>query len=102
MNSNARDKFIGIEIGGSKLQLVTGDSSATIGQSIRYSIDPAKGAVSIQEKIQEGIEKLCLDNYIDAIGVGFGGLVDWKTGIIQLSHQVAGWKNFNIVNWLHH
>ncbi len=48
MNLNAQQKFIGIEIEGSKLQLVKGDSSATIEQSIRYSIDPAKGAVSIQ------------------------------------------------------
>ena len=24
-----------------------------------------------------------------------------ETGIVQLSHQVKGWANFNIVNWLH-
>jgi glucokinase len=101
MNSNIEQKFIGIEIGGTKLQLVSGDSCATILQSIRYSVDPSKGAVNIREKIQEGIEKLFFDNYIDAIGVGFGGPVDWKTGTIQLSHQVEGWANFNIVNWLH-
>lgn len=101
MDSNAQQKFIGIEIGGTKLQLVRGDSCAAIEQSIRYSVDVANGAEGIREKLKEGIEKLCLDNYIDAVGVGFGGPVDWKTGIVQVSHQVQGWANFNIVNWLH-
>jgi glucokinase len=39
-------------------------------------------------------------NKVAAIGVGFGGPVDWKTGAIQLSHQIEGWGNFNINTWL--
>jgi len=32
--------------------------------------------------------------------VGFGGPVDWQTGKICRSHQVAGWSDFDLANWL--
>lgn len=92
--------FIGIEIGGTKLQLVTGDRFGAIKERIRYSINPQEGAPGIQNHIKEGIEKLLLENKVQAIGVGFGGPVDWKKGAIQLSHQIEGWGNFNLKTWL--
>jgi glucokinase len=92
--------FIGIEIGGTKLQLVTGNSSGFIKERIRYAIHPNSGAAGIREQIKEGIEKLLKENKVQAIGVGFGGPVDWTTGSIQLSHQIEGWGNFNLKAWL--
>src|SRR5438067_2409727 len=92
--------FIGIEIGGTKLQLVTGNGSAIIKERLRYSINVAEGAAGIRKQIQEGIQKLLQTNKAQAIGVGFGGPVDWKTGAIQLSHQIDGWGNFNLKTWL--
>jgi glucokinase len=94
------DLFIGIEIGGTKLQLVTGNSFGAIKERIRYSINPKEGAPGIQKQIKEGIERLLQENKVQAIGVGFGGPVDWKTGAIQLSHQIEGWGNFNLKTWL--
>jgi glucokinase len=35
-----------------------------------------------------------------AVGVGFGGPVDWKTGQICCSHQVEGWSGFPLAAWL--
>ncbi|PYJ59734.1 MAG: sugar kinase [Verrucomicrobia bacterium] len=35
-----------------------------------------------------------------AIGVGFGGPVDWKTGQICRSHQIEGWADFRLGDWL--
>ncbi|MGA2498402.1 MAG: ROK family protein [Tepidisphaeraceae bacterium] len=35
-----------------------------------------------------------------AVGVGFGGPVDWHTGQILLSHQIAGWEGFSIRDWI--
>jgi glucokinase len=32
--------------------------------------------------------------------VGFGGPVNYKTGKISVSHQIAGWENFNLQQWL--
>lgn len=92
--------LLGIEIGGTKLQLVVADASMHIRQRIRYAIDPAGEAASIRNQILEGWQCLEAPDEIAAIGVGFGGPVDWKTGTIRVSHQVAGWGDFNLAHWL--
>lgn len=94
------DTFIGIEIGGTKLQLVTGDSFGNIQERLRYSVNAMDGAAGIREQITEGLKKLIFVNDVAAIGVGFGGPVDWKSGLVQVSHQVEGWADFNIKTWL--
>lgn len=95
------EKFIGIEIGGTKLQLVIGEASGIIVQQMRYVVDPNEGAAGIRAKIIDCFDKwgAQLDN-VAAIGVGFGGPVDWETGAIRVSHQVPGWSDFNLRAWL--
>lgn len=93
-------KFLGIEIGGTKLQLSVANSAGSIEQNIRYTIDSAGGAAYIKTQIAEGWEKINNYNDITAIGVGFGGPVNWKTGSIHVSHQVSGWEDFNLKEWL--
>lgn len=100
MYTKKQELFIGMEIGGTKLQLVVGDASANIIGRVRHSISPAEGAAKIRDQIKEGITKLLPAYKVQAIGVGFGGPVDWKTGSVQLSHQVEGWGNFNLKTWL--
>lgn len=95
-----KNKYLGIEIGGTKLQLLVGDSPEGIEKAIRYTIDAGKGAENIRNRILEGLKALNFGNDIAAIGVGFGGPVDWKKGIIRISHQVEGWANFNLSEWL--
>ncbi len=92
--------FLGIEIGGTKLQLSAVNSSGVIEENIYYTINPAKGAANIQAQVSEGIRKLHSYNDIAATGVGFGGPVNWKTGSVYVSHQVSGWDNFNMKEWL--
>ncbi|CAL1517269.1 ROK family protein [Chitinophaga sp. MM2321] len=93
-------KFIGIEIGGTKLQLITGTAAGSIEQHMRYTIDPAEGAAGIQAKIMDCFGTWGDLSDIAAIGVGFGGPVNWHTGTIQVSHQIAGWAQFNLKTWL--
>lgn len=93
-------KFLGIEIGGTKLQLTVADLSGYTVQNLRYTIDSFGGAANIQTQIATGLEKLNDYDDIAAIGVGFGGPVDWKTGTIRVSHQVSGWEDFNLAEWL--
>lgn len=95
-----KNKYLGIEIGGTKLQMIVGDHSGVIKDRIRYSINAAEGAAGIKKQIQEGIEKLLHRHKVVAIGVGFGGPVDYKTGTVLLSHQIEGWCNFNLKIWL--
>ena len=73
--------FLGVEIGGTKLQLVLGDASGTIHSRRRLTVDVALGAEGIRKQIETTIPELIGDNRIEGVGVGFGGPVDWLTGI---------------------
>src|SRR5213592_2987235 len=92
--------FAGIEIGGTKLQLVLGDERGKIGERRRFAVEPNKGAAGIRRQIEQGISELIGARNIEAIGVGFGGPVDWKTGRICRSHQIKGWSGFYLGEWL--
>ena len=89
---------LGIEIGGTKLQLVTGDITGHITQRFRYAIDPDQGADGILAQISATLRQL--SEPPQAVGVGFGGPVDWQTGRIATSHQVGGWAGFELAAWL--
>ena len=89
---------LGIEIGGTKLQLVTDDMTGQITQRFRHPVDPAQGADGILAQIAATIQQL--SEPPQAIGVGFGGPVDWQTGRIAASHQIGGWAGFELAEWL--
>lgn len=93
--------FLGIEIGGTKLQLVAGDESAAIRQRARLDVAPARGADGIREQIRAALPNLLAQWHPAAIAVGFGGPVDRSTGRIARSHQVEGWSGFDLRGWLH-
>lgn len=89
---------IGIEIGGTKLQVVTADPTGRIDQRFRYRVDPAQGADGILAQLATTIRQL--PQPPQAVGVGFGGPLDWQTGRIATSHQVSGWAGLGLGDWL--
>ena len=93
--------FLGIEIGGTKLQLVAGDGSAAILDRIRLDVNPAQGGEGIRAQIAAALPDLVAKWNPLAIGVGFGGPVNWRTGSIARSHQIEGWSEFDLGAWLH-
>lgn len=92
--------FLGIEIGGTKLQLGvgTGNGPPLVAME-RRDVDRAKGAASIREQILEAGRSLLSRYPVQGIGYGFGGPVNSATGRVITSHQVAGWTDFPIVAW---
>ena len=92
--------FLGIEIGGSKLQLVAGDETAAIVERQRFTVDKAQGAEGIQWQIAATLPALAARWKPAAVGVGFGGPVDWRGGRIARSHQIEGWSEFDLGGWL--
>jgi len=92
--------YVGIEIGGTKLPIVVGNESAKILEHRRLTVDRAKGAAGIRNQIQTALAELIPSAKPAAIGVGFGGPVDWKTGQICCSHQIEGWADFELRDWL--
>lgn len=92
--------FLGIEIGGTKLQLVAGDADARITARRRFTVDKQRGGAGIREQIQGALPALLVEFKPTAIGVGFGGPVDSATGKICCSHQIEGWSEFPLGDWL--
>jgi glucokinase len=98
--------LLGIEIGGTKLQLGLGRGDGRIERLERRTVEPGKGA--------SGVRALLLDAYAAlrkaagmtepsdkpaAVGVGFGGPVDAASGVVTTSHQVDGWERFALADW---
>ena len=92
--------FLGIEIGGTKLQLGVGhgDGSPFVAFE-RRTVDIALGAEGIREQIRSVGRELVAAHRIERIGYGFGGPILGTLGVVQTSHQVRGWDNFPIVAW---
>ncbi len=92
--------FLGIEIGGTKLQLGVGAGDGTpLVCLARRDVDPVAGAAGILEQIREETSNLKTVHSIRGIGVGFGGPVDGAKGRVRKSHHVIGWENFPMVDW---
>jgi glucokinase len=92
-------RFIGIEIGGTKLQIVAGDDNGMITERLRFAVAPRDGGAAIREQIEKALPDFVDKTNAQAIGIGFGGPVDWETGCICCSHQIEGWSEFPIQTW---
>jgi glucokinase len=99
---NMQTCYLGIEIGGTKLQIVSGDAAGTIQRRWRSGVEARSGGAGIRQQIESTLkEALTTAPKWGGIGVGFGGPIDWQTGLIQCSHQIGGWSGFGLGDWLH-
>lgn len=99
--------YLGIEIGGTKLQLGLGRGDGEISRFERRRIVPENGAEGVRAQILDAVAALLgrVDGKseagsISAVGVGFGGPVDAVEGVVATSHQVSGWDEFPLAEWL--
>jgi glucokinase len=96
--------FLGIEIGGTKLQLGVGPGDGTILALERLRVDASGGAEPIRAQILQAIPHLLSRaklsrGDIQSVGIGFGGPVDAERGMVVKSHQVNGWTGFPLATW---
>ena len=96
--------YLGIEIGGTKLQLGIGEAQTDqLDELIRTEVDTNAGAADIVRKIEQLGRTLLAKHDVARIGVGFGGPVDSRTGRVTKSHQIAGWDDVPLVErWQKH
>jgi glucokinase len=92
--------FLGIEIGGTKLQVAVGPGK---GQPLvdlrRADVTPTGGAEGVLRQIAQCGSELLERHEVRAVGVGFGGPIDAQSGTTITSHQVEGWDGFPLVDW---
>lgn len=91
--------YLGIEIGGTKLQLGIGSEQARLIDVCRLEIDPRGGADGILHQIQRAGCDLIARHRPVRIGIGFGGPVDAVAGRVIRSHQIDGWDDHPLVAW---
>lgn len=97
---------LGIEIGGTKLQIGLGHgTSAELLHLWRGEINAGEGAAAIRTLIEQQIPQVLAAGGVSrsdvaGIGVAFGGPVDAALGRTVISHQVEGWADFDLVGWL--
>jgi len=92
--------FLGIEIGGTKIQLGVGlGDGSPPAELVRCGVAPDRGAAGILEQIDKAAAVLIRKHRVTRIGIGFGGPVDTSRGCVVKSHQIAGWDDFPLVAW---
>ncbi len=97
--------YIGIEIGGTKLQLGLGFDDESIAALWRGAVEPSRGAPGILAQIADAYPRLLAQAKVSAaevaaVGVGFGGPVDSARGVVHHSFQVQGWDQFPLADWI--
>jgi glucokinase len=101
----AESWLLGIEIGGTKLQLGIGCGDGTLAALERLAVNPADAAAGIRAQIQAAVPALlrCANltiGEIEAVGIGFGGPVDVIRGRTERSYQIAGWDDFPLSSFI--
>ncbi len=91
--------FLGVEIGGTKLQLGVGDGRGRLQALERRSVERSRGAKGILRQIEEVAPALIQRFRVRGVGVGFGGPVDMVRGRVLKSHQIAGWDGMALGGW---
>lgn len=96
--------LLGIEIGGTKLQLGLGPGDGSLIDLERRRVEPEKGAAGIRAQIEEATALLLERNHagprgVAAVGIGFGGPVDSDRGVVTVSNQIDGWAEFPLADW---
>ncbi len=97
--------LMGVEIGGTKLQVAVADDSGAIREIWRATVDATSGGQGIRDRLAEEIPALVAKHVPDhgplkAVGVGYGGPVDSATGTTICSHQISGWENIPLARLL--
>jgi glucokinase len=97
--------FLGIEIGGTKLQLGLGRGDGVLVALWRGAVNPAAGSDGIRAQIVGAVPELLARAGIEraelrGAGIGFGGPTDDATQTVIKSHQIEGWDGFPLADWV--
>jgi len=100
----AKPLCLGVELGGTKLQVGLGPGDGTIKALRQARVAPQAGAAALLEQAAEEADRACWElgltrEAIEAVGFGFGGPVEASRGVVRTSHHVPGWDDFPLADW---
>ena len=97
---------IGIEIGGTKIQVGLGSPSGKLLPEgiLQRRVVHENGAKGIRDDLFSMTEEILETKGLKLadickIGIGFGGIVGTNSGVILKSYQIDGWDNFPLQKW---
>jgi glucokinase len=105
MTSSASSNYLGIEIGGTKLQIGLGPDDGVLRGLWRGTVAVDRGPEGIRQQIRSAVPQLLTQagltrETLRGAGIGFGGPVDDNTHTVIKSHQIAGWDDFPLADWV--
>jgi glucokinase len=97
--------YLGIEIGGTKLQVGVGPDDGRLRGLWRGAVDLPAGPAGIRRQIIEAVPIALAQaglrrDQVRGVGIGFGGPVDDATKSVIKSHQIEGWDDFPLADWV--
>jgi glucokinase len=97
--------YLGIEIGGTKIQVGVGADDGRLAALWRGPVDVAAGPDGIRRQIAAAVPEVLTRaglerSQVRGVGVGFGGPVDDATRRVIKSHQIEGWDDFPLADWV--
>ena len=86
--------LLALDFGGTKHAAAIASSGSSTWQAYQRQLSPPDANAQIDLDVMRSLIKSVLNGTIpEAIGVSFGGPVDFTTGVVRLSHHVPGWEN---------
>src|SRR5262245_45913994 len=93
--------YLGIEIGGTKLQLGVGPDDGRLRGLWRGTVDVAVGGEGIRRQIQAAVPELLASSGVSRQDIlGVGGPIDDATRTVIRSNQIHGWDDFPLADWV--
>lgn len=92
--------IIGIDVGGTNTSGGLASEDGKLAAKAQRRTDRAAGGAGgielISEIVSELTERAGGRGTVSRIGIGFGGPVDFKRGVVLLSHHVPGWEGVRL------
>jgi len=100
--SQVAERWIGLDVGGTKILAVTVDPQLGVLDSRRIATHAHEGPEAVIERMVDLVSPLLREarSPIGGLGVGFAGLVDHQQGIIESSIILPGWNNVPLADRL--
>lgn len=93
--------ILALDFGGTKHAAAILIPGETQWQAYQRGVAPPNANRQIDLEIMQSLIQTVLNGSKPAaIGVSFGGPVDFATGTVRLSHHVPNWENFPLQQWL--
>jgi glucokinase len=97
--------YLGVEIGATKQQVALSDAAGDLLCTISEKVPLPNGATDVRDWLLRKVPLLIgreaeFRGKVQAIGAGFGGVLESRTGRIRISVQVPGWQEFPLKDWL--